>query len=90
MNTKEKILAEWGKLLQTNEVYRDVLGKWGAEITRNFINQYTKELIKKLKGKLKRKDDFAITGKRSQEDIVIAATYYNQAIEDCIKVIKDE
>src|SRR3990167_10714947 len=32
-------LKEFEELLQTNEVYRDVLGKWGAEITRNIIKK---------------------------------------------------
>ena len=30
------------KLLESNEVYRDVLGKWGAEITRNLISKELK------------------------------------------------
>src|SRR3990167_10703797 len=34
-----KEIKEFEELLQTNEVYRDVLGKWGTEITRNIIKK---------------------------------------------------
>lgn len=47
---------EWEKLLQTNEVYRDVLGKWGAKITKSFIQKLLEEergeVIEQIRAKL--------------------------------------
>lgn len=42
----DEVRERFNKLLETNEVYRDVLGKWGREITWQFIY---KELTQEIK-----------------------------------------
>lgn len=91
----------WDKLYQTNEVYRDVLGVWGRELTKIAVNkvkhQVRQDVLKEVREKIgaKRlitdKNRLGLNDKNTQRLVVRLSQTdgYNQAIDDSTAILDE-